>query len=153
MKCPVCFASDSRVLDSRPAGEGHSIKRRRECTACGKRFNTYEVVETTPVTVVKKDGSKEFFDRHKLKIGIAHACYKRDVDVDAIVSGVENEINTSLLTEVTTAKIGEMVMKRLQELDEVSYVRFASVYREFRDIDTFFEELQEIIGRKGGAKK
>lgn len=152
MKCPVCAADDSRVLDSRPISDGHSIKRRRECTACGKRFNTYEVVETTPVTVVKKDGEKEFFDRHKLKLGIARACYKQDVDVEAIVSSVENEINTSLATEISTAKIGEMVMERLREIDAVSYVRFASVYREFRDVDTFFEELQEVIRQKGAKK-
>lgn len=153
MKCPVCSAVDSRVLDSRPTGEGNSIKRRRECCVCGKRFNTYEVIETTPVAVVKKNGTREFFDRHKLKIGIARACYKRDVDVDAIVSAVENEINTSLATEITTSTIGEMVMTHLRELDAVSYVRFASVYREFRDVDTFFKELQDIISQKGKEKK
>lgn len=153
MKCPVCSAADSRVLDSRPTSEGNSIKRRRECSACGKRFNTYEVIETAPVTVIKKDGSKEFFDRHKLKNGIARACYKRDVDVEAIVSSLENEINTSLATEISTSAIGEMVMARLREIDAVSYVRFASVYREFRDVDTFFKELQDIISHKGGERK
>lgn len=148
MKCPLCAAEDSRVLDSRPTSDGTSIKRRRECSSCGKRFNTYEVVEIAPVTVIKKDGSSEFFDRHKLGIGIARACYKRDVDVKAIVSSVENEINTSLATEITTSAIGEMVMARLRDIDAVSYVRFASVYREFRDVDTFFKELQDIISQK-----
>lgn len=148
MKCPGCGASDSRVLDSRPIEEGRSIKRRRECSACGKRFNTYEVVETTPVTVIKKDGSREFFDRYKLTTGITRACYKRNVDVDAIVSAIENELNSSLAGEVTAEEIGEMVMTRLRALDAVSYVRFASVYREFKDVDTFLSELQALMGKK-----
>lgn len=145
MKCPVCGATDSRVLDSRPVDEGNSIKRRRECTGCGRRFNTYEVIETTPIVVIKKDGSREFFDRHKLLSGITRACYKRQVDVEQIVTSIENDLNSSLAGEVTTREIGEMVMQRLRETDPVSYVRFASVYREFKDVDTFFSELQETI--------
>ncbi|MBP5209315.1 MAG: transcriptional repressor NrdR [Clostridia bacterium] len=153
MKCPVCGATDSRVLDSRPIDDGNSIKRRRECTGCGRRFNTYEVIETSPVTVIKKDGSREFFDRHKLMTGIARACYKRDVDVGAIVTAIENELNNSLAGEVSTREIGEMVMRRLREIDAVSYVRFASVYREFRDVDTFFSELQELMRNNQGQAK
>jgi len=145
MKCPGCGATDSRVLDSRPIDDGASVKRRRECNECGKRFNTYEVVETTPVVVIKKDGSREFFDRHKLTNGITRACYKRKVDVNAIVSEIENELNNSLAGEVDSSAIGEMVMERLRKADAVSYVRFASVYREFKDVDTFFKELQQAI--------
>lgn len=145
MKCPVCGATDSRVLDSRPVDEGNSIKRRRECNGCGRRFNTYEVIETTPIVVIKKDGSREFFDRHKLLFGITRACYKRPVDVEPIVTSIENELNASLVGEITTSEIGEMVMDRLRGIDAVSYVRFASVYREFKDVDTFFAELQAAI--------
>lgn len=145
MKCPVCGATDSRVLDSRPVDEGNSIKRRRECNGCGRRFNTYEVIETTPIVVIKKDGSHEFFDRHKLLFGITRACYKRPVDVEPIVTSIENELNASLVGEITTSEIGEMVMDRLRGIDAVSYVRFASVYREFKDVDTFFAELQATI--------
>jgi len=145
MKCPVCGATDSRVLDSRPVDEGNSIKRRRECNGCGRRFNTYEVIETTPIVVIKKDGSREFFDRHKLLFGITRACYKRKVDVEQIVTSIENELNASLVGEITTSEIGEMVMNRLRGIDAVSYVRFASVYREFTDVDTFFAELQATI--------
>ena len=153
MKCPGCGFLKSNVVDSRSAQEGSTIRRRRECLSCQKRFTTYEIVDSIPITVIKKDGSKEFFDRHKLKNGIARACYKRDVDVEAIVSSLENEINTSLATEISTSAIGEMVMARLREIDAVSYVRFASVYREFRDVDTFFKELQDIISHKGEERK
>ncbi|MFA5561801.1 MAG: transcriptional regulator NrdR [Eubacteriales bacterium] len=145
MKCPVCAATDSRVLDSRPSPEGNSIKRRRECLGCGRRFNTYEVIETTPLVVLKKDGSREFYDSHKLRTGLLRACYKRPVDVDIIVSDIEAELNAGLLTEVSTRQIGEMAMERLRRADEVSYVRFASVYREFADADSFVAELQKIL--------
>ncbi len=148
MKCPVCGASDSRVLDSRPVDDDRSIKRRRECEACHKRFNTYEVVESIPVSVVKKDGSKEFFDRHKLHSGVLRACQKRPVDTEAVVTEIETEISGTLASEISSSKIGEMVMDKLRALDAVSYVRFASVYREFKDVDTFLEELNKMIRRK-----
>ena len=151
MKCPSCGFADSRVLDSRPAEEGNSIRRRRECTECGKRFTTYEVIETTPITVIKKDGSREFFDRNKLQSGIMHACQKRPVDVGALVLGIEKELQNAMITEVKTEKIGEMVMERLRDLDAVSYVRFASVYREFKDADTFLAEINKVI--RGGKKE
>ena len=144
MKCPVCAAPDSRVLDSRPA-ENNSIRRRRECTACGKRFTTYEMVETAPITVIKKDGSREVFDRHKLETGILKACEKRPVDAAAIVSAVESELANRMSGEVTTREIGEMVMAELRRLDAVAYVRFASVYREFKDVGTFLDELSRVI--------
>ncbi len=145
MKCPSCGFADSRVLDSRPAEEGNSIRRRRECAECGKRFTTYEVIETTPITVIKKDGSREFFDRNKLQTGIMHACQKRPVDVGQLVSSIEKELQNAMITEVSTEHIGEMVMERLRTLDAVSYVRFASVYREFKDADTFLEEINKVI--------
>ncbi len=145
MKCPICGAPDSRVLDSRPVEEGASIKRRRECPACGKRFTTYEMVETAPITVLKKDGSRELFDRHKLLTGIIRSCQKRPVDVERVVSEIESELVNSLITEVTSRRIGELVMQKLREIDEVAYVRFASVYREFRDVDTFYAELEDLL--------
>lgn len=156
MKCPVCGAADSRVLDSRPIEEGNSIRRRRECVGCGKRFTTYEVIETVPLTVVKKDGSREFFDRHKLETGLMHACQKRPVDVPALVSEIEKELQNSLVPEITTREIGELVMNRLREADAVSYVRFASVYREFKDVDTFLREIDTVLHGKttaAGGKK
>ncbi len=152
MKCPCCGASDSRVLDSRPVNDETSIKRRRECTACGKRFTTYEIVDTVPIVVVKKDGSHEFFDQRKLQVGILRACQKRPVDTDALVAEIVAELNNSLVSEITTREIGEKVMEKLRTLDEVSYVRFASVYREFKDVDTFLSELNRMIrSRTGGA--
>ena len=148
MKCPICGAPDSRVLDSRPTTEGASIKRRRECGACGKRFTTYEMVETVPITVIKKDGTSELFDRHKLKTGIIRSCQKRPVDVEQVVASIEAEIANAMLTEITSRQIGELVMKKLRELDEVAYVRFASVYREFRDVDTFYAELEALLSAR-----
>ena len=145
MKCPICGAPDSRVLDSRPVEEGASIKRRRECPACGKRFTTYEMVETAPITVLKKDGSRELFDRHKLLTGIIRSCQKRPVDVERVVSEIESEIVNAMITEITSRRIGELVMQKLREIDEVAYVRFASVYREFRDVDTFYAELEALL--------
>ncbi len=153
MKCPNCGFSDSRVLDSRPTEEGNSIRRRRECAECGKRFTTYEVIETTPITVIKKDGSREYFDRNKLEAGIMHACQKRPVDVGALVGAIERELQNALVTEIATEKIGEMVMSHLRELDAVSYVRFASVYREFKDADTFLEEINKVIRGDKKEKK
>ena len=154
MKCPACAAPDSRVLDSRPA-ENNSIRRRRECTACGKRFTTYEMVETAPITVIKKDGSREVFDRHKLETGILKACEKRPVDAAAIVAAVEAELANRMSGEVSTREIGEMVMEQLRRLDAVAYVRFASVYREFKDVGTFLDELSRVIsdGENGGEEK
>ncbi len=151
MKCPCCGAQDSRVLDSRPANEGASIKRRRECPACGKRFTTYEIVDSVPLIVIKKDGSHEFFDEHKLEGGILRACQKRPVDAAAITAEIVSELNNSLISEITTKEIGERVMEKLRARDEVSYVRFASVYREFKDVDTFLDELNSMIrSRKRG---
>ncbi len=153
MKCPNCGFSDSRVLDSRPTEEGNSIRRRRECAGCGKRFTTYEMIETTPITVIKKDGSREFFDSNKLRMGIMHACQKRPVDVGALVGTIERELQNAMVTEVSTEKIGEMVMAHLRVLDAVSYVRFASVYREFKDADTFLEEINKVIRGEKKEKK
>lgn len=150
MKCPVCNFTDSRVLDSRPVDEGASIKRRRECPSCGKRFTTYEVVDTVPIAVVKRDGRREFFDKHKLVLGIERACQKRPVDAEAIAASIEAELQNSIVTEIQTRDIGEMVLTRLRELDIVSYIRFASVYREFQDIDSFMEEIKKI---SRGSKK
>ena len=153
VKCPVCAAPDSRVLDSRPA-ENNSI-RRRECTACGKRFTTYEVVETVPLTVVKKDGTREIFDRHKLETGLLKACEKRPVDAKAIAAAIETELANRMISEITTREIGEMVMEELRRADAVAYVRFASVYREFQDVGTFLDALRRVIsdGEGGGKKK
>ena len=144
MKCPVCGFADSKVIDSRPVEEGNSIRRRRECLACQKRFTTFEIIETVQVIVVKKNGSKELFDRNKLLAGLLKACQKRPVSAEEIVGEIENEIQNSLTQEITTTEIGELVMKHLKKKDEVAYVRFASVYREFKDIDTFMTELQQL---------
>ena len=147
MKCPVCNCHDSRVLDSRPVEEGASIKRRRECPSCGKRFTTYEVVDTVPISVVKRDGRREFFDKHKLEIGIKRACQKRPVDAVGIAASIESELQNSIITEISSQDIGEMVLSRLKESDIVSYIRFASVYREFQDIDSFMEEIKSLSRR------
>ena len=144
MKCPSCGFFDSKVIDSRPVEEGNSIRRRRECLACQKRFTTFEVVETVQIVVLKKNGSKELFDRNKLLSGLLKACQKRPVSAEEIVTEIENEIQNSLSPEITTIEIGEMVMKHLKEKDEVAYVRFASVYREFKDIETFLAELKHL---------
>ncbi len=154
MKCPVCSSTESKVIDSRPSDKT-SIRRRRECLGCGKRFTTYEIIEATPIFVIKKDGSKEIFDQNKIAAGIRRACYKRPVteeQISALVAEIENDIVNSLREDVTTAEIGEMVMDRLRMLDEVSYVRFASVYREFKDIETFLEELRGLCTKKKKKK-
>lgn len=144
MKCPACNSQDSRVLDSRPVEDGTSIKRRRECPACGKRFTTYEVVDSVSIAVVKRDGRHEFFDRHKLVLGIERACQKRPVNADDIATDIETELQNSLIAEISSKDIGEMVLARLKEVDIVSYIRFASVYREFKDIDSFMEEIKSV---------
>ena len=144
MKCPVCSFTDSRVLDSRPIDEGASIRRRRECPKCGKRFTTYEVIDTVPIAVVKRDGRREFFDKHKLAVGIERACQKRPVDSAGIAASIEAELQNSIITEINSKDIGEMVLTRLKEVDIVSYIRFASVYREFQDIDSFMEEIKSL---------
>ena len=148
MKCPACNFSDSRVLDSRPAQEGASIRRRRECPNCGKRFTTYEVVDTVPIAVVKRNGEREFFDKHKLTLGIERACQKRPVDASAIAAAIESELQNSIITEISSVQIGEMVLDHLREMDIVSYIRFASVYREFQDVDSFMAEIKSLAKRK-----
>ncbi len=151
MNCPVCAAPDSRVLDSRPA-ENNSIRRRRECPSCGKRFTTYEVVETVPLTVVKKDGTREIFDRHKLESGLLKACEKRPVDARAIAGAIEAELANRMTSEITTREIGELVMTELRKADAVAYVRFASVYREFKDVGTFLDALRHVLSDEEGKK-
>ena len=152
MKCPVCNFQDSRVLDSSHVEDGASIKRRRDCASCGKRFTTYEVIDTVPIAVVKRTGAREFFDKHKLTVGIERACQKRPVDAESIAASIETDLQNSLVTEVTSVDIGEMVLMRLRDLDMVSYIRFASVYREFCDIDSFMEEIKSL-GKKGRKKQ
>ncbi|MDE6401265.1 MAG: transcriptional regulator NrdR [Clostridiales bacterium] len=142
MKCIYCGNAESKVVDSRSTDEGNSIRRRRECLQCGKRFTTYEVIESTPVLVVKQDGTRQQFDPLKIKNGIIKACEKRPValrDIDSLVASVEKRIYNSLEQEISTKKIGELVMEQLKELDQIAYVRFASVYRDFRDVTSFIE--------------
>ncbi len=151
MKCPYCGYQESKVVDSRHSDDGLSIRRRRECLECGKRFTTYETVECLPMVVVKKDGSRQSFDRSKILGGMVRACEKRPVsmaDLEAAVDAIEQTIQNSLEREVSTAQIGELVMERLKPLDEVAYVRFASVYRQFKDINTFMQELNKILAEK-----
>ena len=148
MRCPACGFADSKVVDSRPVEEGNSIRRRRECLSCQKRFTTFEMIETVQTIVIKKDGSKELFDRNKLLSGLLKACQKRPVKAEDIVLEIENDLQNSLVNEITTVEIGEMVMKHLKARDEVAYVRFASVYREFKDLDTFIMELSSLKRRK-----
>ena len=147
MKCPLCNCQDSRVLDSRPIDEGASIKRRRECPSCGKRFTTYEVVDTVPIAVLKRDGRREFFDKHKLVRGIQIACQKRPVDAEGIATSIEHELMNAIVTEISSTDIGEMVLARLKESDIVAYIRFASIYRDFKDIDSFTAELKNLSKR------
>lgn len=150
MKCPFCEYEESKVIDSRPTDEGEAIRRRRECLSCGKRFTTYEKIENIPLMVVKKDGSRQMFDRVKLLNGIMRACEKRPVptgDMERIVNDIETATQNFLEREISSQKIGEMVMERLQKIDEVAYVRFASVYRQFKDINTFVEEVNKLLKR------
>lgn len=151
MKCPFCSFEESKVIDSRPTDEGERIRRRRECIKCAKRFTTYEIIESVPVIVVKKDKSREPFDRQKLFNGLLRACEKRPVSLsqlDAVVNDIELTIQNSLDREVTSVYIGELAMDKLKGLDEVAYVRFASVYRQFKDINTFMTELSKLLSEK-----
>ena len=151
MKGPFCGCSESKVIDSRPADEGASIRRRRECLACSKRFTTYETVESLPMVVVKKDGSRQSFDRRKVLGGMIRACEKRPVPLtekEKISEEIEQDLQNSMEREVSTEIIGEKVMDRLRSVDQVAYVRFASVYRQFKDIDTFMAELNKLLAEK-----
>ena len=153
MKCPACGSPDLKVVDSRPTEESNSIRRRRECLGCGKRFTTFETIETAQIIVLKKDGSKEPFDRVKLINGILKSTRKRSVDADAIVSEIETELQNSLHLEVPSVELGDMVLDKLRDLDEISYVRFASVYHQFTDVDSFMDELKKLKKKHGRAKK
>ncbi len=151
MKCPFCGFDESKVIDSRPTDEGERIRRRRECLNCGKRFTTYEIIESVPVVVIKKDKSREPFDRNKLLNGMMRACEKRPVSIDTlekIIDEIENLLQNSLDREVPSHMIGTYAMEKLKGVDEVAYVRFASVYRQFKDINTFMDELNKIIHSK-----
>jgi transcriptional repressor NrdR len=151
MKCPFCGFADSKVIDSRPAEDGTTIRRRRECLDCQKRFTTYEIVERMPLMVIKRDGSRQSFDKMKIINGLVRACEKRPVtmaQIEGVAVEVEQELRGRLESEVQSEKVGEMVMERLKRLDEIAYVRFASVYRSFKDIQTFMEELAKILGEK-----
>ena len=151
MKCIYCGNSESKVLDSRANEENNSIRRRRECLSCGKRFTTYETVETTPLLVIKSDESRQEFDREKLKRGIIRACEKRPVtmsQINEMVEDIEKVLSNSLDQEIRSSKIGELVMERLKQIDEVSYIRFASVYRKFADLTHFIEFIQEYDNKK-----
>ena len=148
MKCPYCGNPDTRVVDSRPVDDNSSIRRRRVCDDCGKRFTSYERVEMVPLVVIKKDKNREIFDRSKIEAGVIRACHKRPVSVQAIhalVDAVESEITSCGEREVPSSNIGESVMRRIKDLDPVAYVRFASVYREFKDVETFMDELKKIL--------
>lgn len=151
MKCPYCSHLESKVVDSRPSDEGASIRRRRECLACHKRFTTYETMESIPLVVIKKDGSRQTFDRSKVLNGIIRACEKRPVTFDAMtnmVDEIEQALQNEMDREVPSARIGELVMEKLKNVDEVAYVRFASVYRQFKDISTFMTELNKLLAEK-----
>ncbi len=151
MKCPFCGYRESKVIDSRPAEEGATIRRRRECLACQKRFTTYEIIERLPLVVIKRDGSRESFDRVKLINGMVRACEKRPVPLarlEQIADEIEQELQSNLEREISTVEVGEMVMARLKDVDEVAYVRFASVYRSFKDINTFMEELTKLLNSR-----
>ncbi len=153
MKCPVCGSPDSKVIDSRPVPTDNSIRRRRECPICGKRFTTFEIIETVQIVVIKKDGTRELFDRAKLVGGIMKATRKRPVDAEAIVADIENELQNTLRLEIPSVEIGEMVLEKLRVIDEISYVRFASVYREFSDVDSFMDELRALKKKHSRPKK
>ena len=148
MKCPYCNEADTKVIDSRPAEDNSSIRRRRQCERCGKRFTTYEKLETMPLMVIKKDNSREAYDRSKIEAGIIQSCHKRPVStqqINSVSDEIENRVFNMEEKEVPTSVIGELVMDKLKELDEVAYVRFASVYREFKDVNTFMEELAKLL--------
>ncbi|MGI6084459.1 MAG: transcriptional regulator NrdR [Acetivibrionales bacterium] len=148
MRCPYCSFDEDKVIDSRPTDEGATIRRRRECLSCHKRYTTYEKVESMPIMVIKKDGSRQPYDREKVRKGILRACEKRSISInqiEKILDTIEGQINNSLEREVTSEFIGELVMENLRDLDEVAYVRFASVYRQFKDINTFMNELNKLL--------
>lgn len=152
MKCPFCLHDEDKVIDSRSSNEGKSVRRRRECIKCKKRFTTYEYVEEVPLMVIKKDGRREAFDRNKIISGILKACEKRPVSVEkveALVDRVEKELQKSFDKEVKAQVVGELVMESLHKLDEVAYVRFASVYRQFKDINQFMKELKDLLSKRG----
>ncbi|MCD8129310.1 MAG: transcriptional regulator NrdR [Oscillospiraceae bacterium] len=151
MKCPFCGYTDSKVIDSRPAEDNTTIRRRRECLDCQKRFTTHEIIERMPLAVIKRDGARQSFDRTKIINGLLRACEKRPVtmaQIERVADEVEQELRGRLETEVQSERIGEMVMERLKGLDEIAYVRFASVYRSFKDIETFMDELAKMLGEK-----
>lgn len=150
MKCPFCNQENTKVIDSRPADDNCSIRRRRSCDICGKRFTTYEKIETIPLIVIKKDNTREQYDRSKIETGVLRACYKRPVSVEQInqlIDSVEIEIFNQEEKEISSSVIGEIVMDKLKDLEAVAYVRFASVYREFKDVDTFMDELKKILDK------
>ena len=150
MNCPFCSYEESKVIDSRPTDEGQRIRRRRECLQCAKRFTTYEIIESLPIIVIKKDKSRETFNRNKIMNGLLRACEKRPVSIDMLdklIDDIEAIIQNSLDREVTSEKIGELVMEKLKGIDEVAYVRFASVYRQFKDINTFMSELNKLLSK------
>lgn len=156
MRCPFCDFEESKVIDSRPTEEGGAIRRRRECLSCAKRFTTYEKIERVPVMIVKKDKTREPFDKEKLLRGLLRACEKRPIPfdtLDALANDVELVVYNSLEREVTTTQIGELVMQRLKKLDDIAYVRFASVYRQFTDLNSFREELNKLLGETKGDRK
>ena len=156
MRCPYCENRDTKVIDSRHTEEGHAIRRRRECEKCGKRFTTYEKIEETVLVVIKKDGSRETFDRNKILNGIIKACEKRPValsEMEAAIDDIERGLNNMMEKEVKSTFIGELVMEKLRDLDEVAYVRFASVYRQFTDINTFINEIEKLLGSKRDLKE
>ncbi len=151
MKCPFCGHAETKVNDSRPTDDFSKIRRRRECLSCGQRFTTYEIIETAPIMVIKKDGSREVFDRNKLLSGLLKACEKRPISagrLDKAVENIEQTLMNSMEREVSSSYIGELVMDELKQIDEVAYVRFASVYREFKDITTFMDELEDMLKSK-----
>ncbi len=151
MKCPFCGFEDSKVIDSRPTDEGVAIRRRRECIKCSKRFTTYEKVESLPIIVIKKDKTRELFDREKLLSGLTRACEKRPVEMhrlDTLVDNIESDLQNTLRREISTKEIGEKVMEGLRDIDEVAYVRFASVYRQFKDVNTFIAEVNKLLTDK-----
>lgn len=151
MKCPYCGHEESKVVDSRSTEDNTAIRRRRECLKCRKRYTTYEKIENLPILVIKKNMEREYFDRDKMLNGLIKACQKRPVsrqELESIADDIEKTINNKMITEINSSDIGEMVMKRLKDIDEVSYVRFASVYRQFKDINTFMEEIKNLISKK-----
>ncbi|MBW8383602.1 MAG: transcriptional regulator NrdR [Youngiibacter sp.] len=155
MKCPFCAFSESKVIDSRSIEDNSAIRRRRECLSCGKRYTTYEKVEDIPILVIKKDESRENFDKNKIITGLIRACQKRPVSraqIESIATDIERTVSNRMISEISSSEIGEMVMSHLKEIDEVAYVRFASVYRQFKDINTFLEEIKSLMGSGEGVR-